>query len=104
MTRSPSPSCQRRYGASRVCRIWGVSRATLYRHRAAEGPANDARPPQRRGPAGACGDADLLAAIKAVIEASPFLGEGYRTRSGARSGPGYASRASGRRRAGSDGS
>ena len=78
MTGVTSPSCQRRYGASRVCRIWGVSRATLYRHRAADGAANDARPPQRRGPAGACGDADLLAAIRAVIEASPFLGEGYR--------------------------
>jgi len=27
---------------------------------------------------GACSDTDLLAAIRAVIEASPFLGEGYR--------------------------
>lgn len=76
MTGVTSPSRQRRYGASRVCRIWGVSRATLYRHRQAEA-ANDTNPPRRRGPVGACGDTDLLAAIRAVIEASPFLGEGY---------------------------
>jgi len=103
MTRSPSPSCQRCYGTARVCRIWGVSRATLYRHSAADGAANEARPPRRRGPLGARSDTDLLVSIQAVIEASPFLGEGYRTRSGARSGPGCASKASGRRRAGFDG-
>ena len=34
--------------------------------------------PRRRGPLGARSDADLLTAIRAVIEASPFLGEGYR--------------------------
>jgi transposase InsO family protein len=72
-----SPSRQRPYGASRVCRLWGVSRATLYRHRKAEA-ANDTNPPRRRGPVGACSDTDLVAAIRAVIAASPFLGEGYR--------------------------
>ena len=77
MTRTTSPSLQRRYGASRVCRIWGVSRATLYRHRKAEA-ANDTNPPRRRGPQGACSDIELLAAIRAVLAASPFLGEGYR--------------------------
>jgi putative transposase len=78
MISATSPSRQRPYGTARVCRIWGVSRATLYRHRTADGAANDARPPRRRGPVGACGDTDLLAAIQAVLEASPFLGEGYR--------------------------
>lgn len=78
MTRVTSPSRQRPYGTARVCRIWGISRATLYRCRAAEGAANEARPPQRRGPMGGCGDTELLAAIRAVIAASPFLGEGYR--------------------------
>ena len=37
-----------------------------------------ARPARRRGPQGACSDAELLTRIEAVIEASPFNGEGYR--------------------------
>ena len=78
MTRATSPSLQRPYGTARVCRIWGVSRATLYRHRSADEAANEVRPPRRRGPLGARSDADLLTAIRAMIEASPFLGEGYR--------------------------
>jgi putative transposase len=79
MISATAPSRQRPYGTARVCRIWGVSRATLDRHRTADGAANDARPPRRRGPVGACGATDLLAAIQAVLEASPFLGEGTRT-------------------------
>lgn len=78
MSRSLSPSGQRCYGTARVCRIWGVSRATIYRHRAVASAANDAGPSRRRGPTGACSDAELLAAIRAEIEASPFVGEGYR--------------------------
>ena len=77
MIGTTSPSVQRRYPLATVCRIWGVSRATLYRHRPA--PAGNApRPPGRRGPRGAGSDVDLLAAIREVIEASPFTGEGYR--------------------------
>jgi len=72
-----SPSVQRRYPLATVCRIWGVSRATLYRQRSARA-APETQPPGRRGPEGACSDADLLEAIREVIEASPFTGEGYR--------------------------
>jgi putative transposase len=72
-----SPSVQRRYPLATVCRIWGVSRATLYRQRPA--PAgNEPRPPGRRGPRAAGSDDDLLAVIREVIENSPFTGEGYR--------------------------
>ena len=79
MSRATSPSSHRVYGAASVCRIWGVARATLYRHRAASlAAANDAGPLGRRGPPGACSDAELLEAIRAVLEASPFQGEGYR--------------------------
>jgi len=76
MTRTTSASTQTCYPAAAVCRAWKFPRATLYRHRAAE--ATPARPARRRGPEGACSDAELLAKIEAVIEASPFNGEGYR--------------------------
>jgi putative transposase len=35
-------------------------------------------PPRRRGPVGPMPDADLVAAIRAVLAASPFHGEGRR--------------------------
>ncbi|PJN94319.1 hypothetical protein CNY89_15225 [Amaricoccus sp. HAR-UPW-R2A-40] len=72
-----SPSVQRRYSLATVCRLWGVSRATLYRQRSAMA-GNEPCPPGRRGPRGARSDADLLAAIREVIEGSPSTGEGYR--------------------------
>jgi len=80
MSRALSPSRHRPYGMASVCRIWGVSRATVHRHRAgAVGePANQAAAPRRRGPQGAASDADILKAIRTVIEDSPFQGEGYR--------------------------
>jgi transposase InsO family protein len=79
MSRSLSPSVQRCYGTARVCRVWGLSRATIYRHRGAASAANDnAGSRRRRGPTGAGSDAELLAEIRAEIEASPFVGEGYR--------------------------
>ena len=74
MTRATSPSLQRPYGTARVCRIWGVSRATLYRHRSADEAANEVRPPRRRGPLGARSDADLLAAIHVVLGRGPMDG------------------------------
>lgn len=77
MTRSLLPSAQRLYPMAMVCRLWRVSRASLYRQRRAA-VANDPRPRERRGPQGAGRDADLLAAIQGVIEPSPFTGEGYR--------------------------
>ena len=78
MSQAYSISARRRYGTALVCRIWGVSRASLYRQRALTSAANEARPPRRRGPEGACSDSDLLGHIRAIIEASPFTGEGYR--------------------------
>ena len=44
MSRSTSPSSGKPYGVARVCRVWNVARATLYRHRL---PPRSA-PPQRR--------------------------------------------------------
>jgi putative transposase len=71
-----SISTERRYGVARVCRVWGVARAGLYRGRRA-GMAPPA-PRRRPGPVGAMSDADLVEAIRQVLADSPFHGEGYR--------------------------
>jgi len=69
-----SISAKRRYGLARVCRIWGVARAGIYRWREA---ANRPEPPRRRpGPAGPMFDAALAAEIRRVLAPSPFHGEG----------------------------
>ena len=74
MSRTVSPGSGRPYGLARVCRIWRTARSTVYRHRA---PARQA-PPRRPGPVGAMPDAGLVAAIRGVLAASPFHGEGHR--------------------------
>jgi putative transposase len=74
MSQTPSPATGLRYGLARVARVWRLSRATLYRHRAAEGAAA----PGRRGPVGACSDAELVGHIRAQILGSRLHGEGYR--------------------------
>lgn len=63
------------YGVARVCRVWGVARAGIYRGRQAVAPP---RPRQRPGPQGPMPDAALVEAIRGVLIASPFHGEGYR--------------------------
>jgi hypothetical protein len=43
MSGAHSISTRQRFGMTRVCSVWGVSRATVYRHRAAAGAANTPR-------------------------------------------------------------
>ena len=74
MSVSVSPSNGKPYGTARVCRLWHVSRATLYRHRQLHTP----EPVRRRGPTGPMPDGDLVEAIRAVLAQSPFHGEGHR--------------------------
>jgi len=74
MSRQVSPSTKRSYGVQRVTRVWGTSRATLYRHRRGAVAGTGRRP----GPRGAMPDAALVEAIRALLAASPFHGEGYR--------------------------
>jgi putative transposase len=72
-----SPATGRAYGLARVTRVWRLSRATVYRHRAtasAEAPPR----PARRGPVGACSDAELLGHIRAQILGARLHGEGHR--------------------------
>jgi transposase InsO family protein len=73
MSRQVSPATERAYGLQRVTRIWGVSRATVYRHRR---PAAVTR--KRPGPRGAMADEALVAAIRQLLADSPFHGEGSR--------------------------
>jgi putative transposase len=74
MSRVTSPVTGRSYGLATVCRVWRLARSGVYR-RLAPAPA---APPQRRGPTGAMTDAALTVAIRAVLAASPFHGEGHR--------------------------
>ena len=75
MSRMLSPSLARGYGLARVARVWQVSRASVYRALEDKPPNPIAR---RRGPLGACSDADLADHIRRQIAASRLHGEGYR--------------------------
>jgi putative transposase len=74
MSRVVSPAADKPYGLAAVCRVWRFARSGVYRHQAT--PTNT--PPRRRGPLGAMSDEALTAAIRAVLAASPFHGEGHR--------------------------
>jgi len=74
MSRVTSPVTGRTYGLATVCRVWRLARSGVYRRLSPTPTA----PPQRRGPTGAMTDAALTAAIRAVLAASPFHGEGHR--------------------------
>ena len=78
MSTTTSPGTGRVYGVERVCGIWGVSRSSFYGEQQRK-VAEPVRPTaRRRGPKPKISDEDLLAAILADLEASPFEGEGYR--------------------------
>ena len=54
-----------------VCRVLGAPRSTVYARRQATVPV-------RPGPATSISDHDLVQLIRRVLDASPFVGEGYR--------------------------
>ena len=74
MSLASSPGSGRAYGLARVCRVWQAARSTIYRHRLP--PRTE--PPRRRGPVGSMPDPELVEAIRVVLAASPFHGEGHR--------------------------
>lgn len=76
MSHATSPSTNRPYGVVRVCQEWGLSRATFYHQqdRVAQPHGTGAK----RGPKTLYTDEVLTAAIRQVLAASPFLGEGHR--------------------------
>lgn len=76
MSQACSISVRRIYGLARVCRVLEVARSTVYARRER---AVQARLPGRPGPKlGIVADDMLLEAIRAVLAASLFHGEGYR--------------------------
>ena len=76
MSAVSSVSTRRRYGVARACRVWNVPRAGIYRGRKAT--VAPSLPRRRPGPQGPMPDTALVEAIRAVLIASPFHGEGYR--------------------------
>jgi putative transposase len=74
MSAVASPVTGKPYGLAAVCRVWRLARSGVYRHRVPP----PATPPRRRGPTGAMSDEALTEAIRAVLAASPFHGEGHR--------------------------
>lgn len=78
MSRTTSPGTGKPYGLARVCRVLEFPRSTLYAQQAREASNVVPLHPVRRGPKPKIADADLLAAIRADLAASPFVGEGHR--------------------------
>ena len=74
MSRVISPVTGRPYGLAAVCRVWRLARSGVYRHLTTPSPLTA----QRRGPLGAMSDEALTTAIRGVLGASPFPGEGHR--------------------------
>ena len=81
MSRQVSPSTGQVYGLERVSRLWGVSRATIYRHRRPSEEAVRRRP----GPQGAMADEGLVVAIQSCSRTAPSM-----ARATASCGPGCA--------------
>ncbi len=76
MSQACSISTRRPYGLARTCRVLEAPRSTIYARRER---AVDARPAGRRGPKrGIVTDDALLDAIREVLAAPLFHGEGYR--------------------------
>jgi putative transposase len=74
MSRTVSASSNKAYGVARVMAIWDLPRSSFY---AARNRERNPREPQKRGPK-VLSDAELLSAIRVVLDESVFTGEGYR--------------------------
>ncbi len=74
MSRQVSTSTSRSYGVLRVTRVWGTSRATLYRHRRCDETGRAAQ----AGPEGADAGRGAGRCDPPTAGRQPFHGEGYR--------------------------
>ena len=75
MSGALSPSTGRRYPRTLLCAALRVPRSSVY---AAPAPTRPAALGGKRGPKTVHADAALVTAIRAILAASPFHGEGYR--------------------------
>lgn len=78
MSQATSTESGKPYGLERVCRVLEFPRSTIYAQRARAENKVIPLHPARRGPKPKIADVDLLAAIRADLENSPFVGEGHR--------------------------
>lgn len=78
MSRETSAGTGKPYGLERVCRVLDFPRSTIYAQQARAGGQVVPLHPVRRGPKPKVADLDLLAAVRADLAASPFVGEGHR--------------------------
>ncbi len=74
MSRTGSPSTNKPYGVARVAGVWPVARSSFYAARLRQ---LRPRQPGKRGPR-VLSDAELVAAIRELLAAPVFAGEGYR--------------------------
>jgi hypothetical protein len=71
-----SAATGQRYPLTMICAVFRVARSTVYRTTT---PAISTPPVAvKRGPKTRWSDAQIVAAIRAVLAATPFHGEGYR--------------------------
>lgn len=73
MSKTCAASTGKIYGLARVCRVWGIARANVYRHLS---PARQQA--LRRGPKPLHTDEQVLAALAQLLQESRFVSEGYR--------------------------
>lgn len=78
MSRETSVGAGKCYGLKRVCRVLEFPRSTIYAQQARASAQVVPLRAVRRGPKPKRPDTDLLLAIRADLEASPFTGEGHR--------------------------
>jgi len=74
MSRTVSVSSSKPYGVARVAAVWELPRSSFY---AALDRERNPRQARKRGPKVHC-NAELLDAIRAVLDEAVFTGEGYR--------------------------
>ena len=74
MSRTVSPSSKKPYGVARVVALWDLTRSSFYAARHRE---RHPRETQKRGPK-VLSDAELVTAIRQLLEEAVFSGEGYR--------------------------
>ena len=70
-----SPGTQRRYPLTMICAVYRVPRSSVYAAGAPPGPPTPASKP---GPKTTHSDVEVVEAIRTVLAACPFHGEGYR--------------------------